>query len=67
MQAVATKKAKCHNLDQRIVSIVSSKPQWMPEIAKTSGVSLVKTRNAVARMFDLGVIEMTRQGFTAAR
>lgn len=52
-------------LELNIVKAVSNKPKWMPEIAKTSGVSLIKTRNAVARMFDQGVIDITRQGFIA--
>jgi hypothetical protein len=53
-------------LELNIVKAVSSTPKWVPEIAKTSGVSLIKTRNAVARMFDQGVIDITRQGFIAA-
>lgn len=52
-------------LERKIVSALSQ-PAWMPEIAKTSGTTLIKTRNAVARLFDQGVIDITRQGFIAA-
>lgn len=52
-------------LEIRIVSTLS-KPAWMPEIAKSSGTSLIKTRNAVARLLDQGLIDITRKGFVAA-
>jgi len=54
-------------LETNIVKAVSSEPKWMPAIAETSGVSLIKTRNAVARMFDQGVIDISRQGFVLAK
>jgi hypothetical protein len=53
-------------IELNIVKAVSKTPKWMPEIAKTSGVSLVRTRNTVARMFDRGLIDITRQGFIVA-
>ena len=53
-------------LEQNIVKAISNNPKWMPDIAKTSGTSLIRTRNTVARLFDRGVIDITRQGYIAA-
>mgnify|MGYP001344916501 CR=1 FL=1 len=53
-------------LELNIVKAVSTVPKWMPEIAKTSGTTLIKTRNTVARLFEQGVLDITRQGFVAA-
>jgi len=53
-------------LELNIVNAISNNPKWMPEIAKTSGTSLIRTRNTVARLLDEGVIDITRQGFIVA-
>ena len=64
MQAIAAKMVTSRAArSNRIVAALRRGPAWMPEISQRSGLSIIKTRNTVARLFDAGVIDITRQGF----
>ena len=49
-----------------VVSILSVRPAWVPEIAQKTQASNVAIRNVISRMFERGDIDITRNGFILA-
>ena len=68
MQGTATAPAESKPrtaLETSILVTLEAKPAWVPEIAKAAHATTAKTRNAVARLLDRGVIDITQRGFIA--